>query len=265
MAGVFVGTIELTDVGDIKIGGTDVQAVYVGGTKIWPPTGGGGFLPTDLANLEDWFDADDAGTITETGGEVSAWGNKGAQPDVAQGTAANQPNVDTLGGLNTIFFDASDALFSSGRTQTVSPQTTFGVVSASLVSATGYIISQDALDVYVRQTIDNVVVHHTDISGGDADMTVIDGLNPVDTPVAFIARVQDSTTAVIEMDDGTTETDAAVGTLQASISAFIIGSRTTTGVNGFNGHMMELGTYSQRLSDSDKDDLMNYLKTKWSL
>lgn len=40
MPGVFFGSTELTTVGDIKVGSTDVQEVYVGSTKIFPPSGG---------------------------------------------------------------------------------------------------------------------------------------------------------------------------------------------------------------------------------
>lgn len=36
MPGIFIGSTELTDVGKIKIGGTDVQEVYVGATKVFP-------------------------------------------------------------------------------------------------------------------------------------------------------------------------------------------------------------------------------------
>lgn len=39
MPGVFIGSTEIVDVGKIKVGGTDVQEIYVGATKIWPQTG----------------------------------------------------------------------------------------------------------------------------------------------------------------------------------------------------------------------------------
>lgn len=40
MPPIFIGSTELTAVGDIKIGSTDVQAVYVGSTQIFPTAGG---------------------------------------------------------------------------------------------------------------------------------------------------------------------------------------------------------------------------------
>jgi len=40
MPGVFIGSTEITIVGTIKIGTTDVQEIYVGATKIFPPGGG---------------------------------------------------------------------------------------------------------------------------------------------------------------------------------------------------------------------------------
>lgn len=49
MPGVFIGPTEIVDVGDIKIGSTDVQEIYVGATKIWPSGG-----PTDPTITFEW-------------------------------------------------------------------------------------------------------------------------------------------------------------------------------------------------------------------
>jgi len=50
------------------------------------------FVPTDIAGLVAWYDADDASTITESGGLVSQWDDKSGQGNhVAQGTSTLQP------------------------------------------------------------------------------------------------------------------------------------------------------------------------------
>lgn len=64
-----------------------------------------------------WYDASDAGTITEAGGSVSQWDDKsGNGHNVARGTGAAQPTtgVRTIGGLNAIDYDGSDSLVASG-------------------------------------------------------------------------------------------------------------------------------------------------------
>ena len=53
-----------------------------------------------------WLDASDTSTITESGGAVSQWDNKGSLGNLTQGTAASQPTTGatTLNGLNVIDF-----------------------------------------------------------------------------------------------------------------------------------------------------------------
>jgi len=72
--------------------------------------GGGGIDPSTL-NPDLWLDASDASTITESGGSVSQWDNKGTLSNFVQATSANQPTTgaNTLNGLNVIDF-ASDHL-----------------------------------------------------------------------------------------------------------------------------------------------------------
>lgn len=67
-----------------------------------------GFSPADIPNLSLWLDASDLSTITQTGGNVSAWADKsGNGYNATQGTGANQPltQVDTINGKNSITFD----------------------------------------------------------------------------------------------------------------------------------------------------------------
>lgn len=121
MPGTFVGTIELTDVGDIKIAGTDIQAVFVGGTQVFPTGGGGGWLPTDLgALLRFWHDAADTGTITDVGaGETSQIDDKGANGhDLVQGSSAQRPTTGTrtINALNVLDFDGDNVMQAAGVT-----------------------------------------------------------------------------------------------------------------------------------------------------
>jgi hypothetical protein len=76
----------------------------------------GEFDPASL-NPDVWLDASDATTITESGGDVSQWDNKGSKPDFSQGTSADQPTtgVATLNGLNVIDFN-DEFLIGGGTT-----------------------------------------------------------------------------------------------------------------------------------------------------
>jgi hypothetical protein len=70
-----------------------------------------GFLPTDLANLEVWYDADDATTITESSGDVSQWDDKsGNDNHLEQTSGTKQPSyhTGTLNGRAVVRFDGVD-------------------------------------------------------------------------------------------------------------------------------------------------------------
>ena len=69
--------------------------------------------PSDLSGLVLWLDAADSATITETAGEVSQWDDKSTSGhDFSQGTAADQPNTNTINNKPGVFFDGDDLLAS---------------------------------------------------------------------------------------------------------------------------------------------------------
>jgi hypothetical protein len=74
--------------------------------NIWPIS-----VPAVVTNSVMWMDAADLSTITESGGSVSQWDNKGSLGNFTQGSGALQPTtgVSTLNGLNVLNF-ASDFL-----------------------------------------------------------------------------------------------------------------------------------------------------------
>lgn len=71
--------------------------------------------PAFLDSAPLWLDASDATTITESGGSVSQWDNKGSLPNFTQPTGALQPTTGstTLNGLNVLDFN-DDSIFNSG-------------------------------------------------------------------------------------------------------------------------------------------------------
>ncbi|MEO1606437.1 MAG: Ig-like domain-containing protein [Pseudomonadota bacterium] len=73
---------------------------------------GAGFQPSDDASLIGWWDADDAATITETGGAVSSWADKAGGDPLVQTAGARQPvtGARVLNGRNVLDFDGDDLL-----------------------------------------------------------------------------------------------------------------------------------------------------------
>lgn len=73
--------------------------------------GGVLWTPDQLSDLAAWYDAADASTITESGGNVSQWDDKsGNNYHATQGTGGIQPEtgVHTQNGRNVLLFDGDD-------------------------------------------------------------------------------------------------------------------------------------------------------------
>jgi hypothetical protein len=66
--------------------------------------------PADIPNLQLWFDAADATTITESGGLVSQWDDKSGNGRNLSQSGGAQPTTgtQTINGLNVIDFDGVD-------------------------------------------------------------------------------------------------------------------------------------------------------------
>lgn len=77
----------------------------------------GSWTPTEISP-DLWLDASDTTTITESGGSVSQWNNKGSKGNFTQATGAVQPTTgaSTLNGLNVLDF-AGDYLTATNQNE----------------------------------------------------------------------------------------------------------------------------------------------------
>ena len=73
---------------------------------------GAGFIPSADAALIGWWDASDAASITESGGDMSSWADKAGGTALTQTGVNARPQTGTrsLNGLNVIDFDGTDFL-----------------------------------------------------------------------------------------------------------------------------------------------------------
>ena len=76
----------------------------------WPAAAGGTpWTPDSLADLRAWYDADDASTITESGGLVSEWRDKSVGAFHLAASGADRPTYTSsgLGGKSVVTFNAT--------------------------------------------------------------------------------------------------------------------------------------------------------------
>lgn len=73
------------------------------------------FTPASDAALIGWWDADDAATLSESGGLVSLWRDKAGAADLAQSFGPEQPRTGsrTLNGRNVVDFDGTQRMLAN--------------------------------------------------------------------------------------------------------------------------------------------------------
>lgn len=83
----------------------------LGSPTVTENTPSSGWTPSDDSSIIHWWDADDAGTISSSGGLVSGWDDKAGNQHWTQ-TAGDQPSTGTrtLNGKNVIDFDGTKSL-----------------------------------------------------------------------------------------------------------------------------------------------------------
>ena len=76
---------------------------------------GATFQPSDDSNLIGWWEADDAATLTASGGIVSSWSNKAGGAAITQTYGPERPltGTRTLNGRNVLDFDGSQMMESA--------------------------------------------------------------------------------------------------------------------------------------------------------
>lgn len=256
------------------------------------------FSPTDIAGLQMWLDASDAGTITESGGAVSQWDDKsdGAH-HVSQGTASAQPTtgVTTLNGKNVIDFAgdwlqaalASDWTFLHDGTS----HTIFAVMQMGVVSNPGaaYVLfgTNDGGDNTVGITVfyddrpsssanDQINQYITDGSGRAANRPVdhrsANGAWPANAAAIFRLEGDADNVTASERSKLYRNDGAAIANNNFTKAPPTVAPThpLTIGANGagggpLTGFMAEVLVYNQALSAADKDTIEAYLADKWGI
>jgi hypothetical protein len=245
--------------------------------SVQPSGGGGPFSPADLAGLEAWWDASDAGSITSSAGAVSQWDDlSGNAHHVSQGGGtALRPTTgaSTINSLNVIDFNGNDYLF---RTSAVMvPPTDYSVIAVIELSA------QDDKRIVAEGNSTNSLPIASPLQSSNSDsdeLTVFYRNNPIkiaqpDTgnsagdglPHLVVSTLEASVGVTFSVDSAIPFTESFTGGLYApTVNRFCIGGllRNTFG-SGFVGAVAELVIVSGVITGTDLTDIEDYLSTKW--
>jgi len=247
----------------------------------------GGNIPASL-NPDLWLDASDASTITESGGSVSQWDNKGTLENFTQATSADQPTtgVTTQNGLNVIDF-AGDYLSGSTASEWkfLHDGTTYffaGVmkVGNTATPGTNAIFGNDNESTVQRGAqfqFRDTDSYEYEITRGVSQVRAVDlsdnGLMPANT--ALIASALLNPDAAVAAD----RIDAFVNNTQSTVENTLTDAPSTSnpsfnleiGASGLqrfqlNGFIAELIIVSgANATEENRQATVNYLNSKWGI
>lgn len=226
--------------------------------------------PTDISNLAVWYDPSDTGSITESSGSVSQLNDKsGANNHATQGTADKQPTtgVTTLNSLNTLGYDSDYLTIPNGVLASgTGARTVIMVGRATSTTGNRFMFSQGATG-GKRWTLKwdggspRPLRAEIEGSGYTSSLTIANNTWAIVGMRFDGTRLQDN----MLFKDGATEQATGTGTLDTTNDGgnSRLGS-WASGTNEWIGGIAEFAYYTKALSDSELNDLGNYLADKWA-
>lgn len=212
------------------------------------------WTPAEITT-EAWWDANDATTITESGGSVSQWDDRsGNGNNLTQGSGSSQPTTGTrtIGGLNAFDFDGGDTL--NGGVLGLANYSKFCVVSFD-VAAGNNILSyvtgnNDAL--WTAGGLTPRVYH----SGPQLIGSAVSASNPL-----LLGATYDAVT--IELFQNATSEGTLANSMGASTSSIVMGA--FGGGNRINGLIAEVIVLDRASDTDERQKIEGYLAHKWGL
>ncbi len=221
------------------------------------------FTPTDIANLALWIDAADSSTITDMAGAVSQWDDKsGNNNNAIQGTASLQPTTGTatIGGKNAIDFDGSNYMDFTSAISRLNGYTVFSVIKTNDITSSAALVSGNVgslrLAVDSSEQIDIVRQSQAVALSGSVPITI-----GSDTIISARTSGAGSNTQINGVAANSNTTNPAY-----SQDLYRIGvQKEASELFFFDGQMGDILIYDRILTDTEMNQVGNYLKLKWGI
>ena len=236
-----------------------------------------------------WLDASNTSSIISLGNSVVQWNDLSSNKyNFAQYTSANQPttNTRTINGLNVLDFDGTnDKLISTNLSSVWNPF--HNATGATLFIVTSLDVNQDQPIVTTSNDTTEIGMWlYTRSTPTDFAAAILNGTsnNFVSLEYGGTATYTANTPLVLSSvwnaSNGTAadrikfykNSGTESGTFSQSTQSFTSGNAIRTmhiGAwalsNAFNGVIAEIIMYPGVLSDSNRNSVSNYLKTKWGI
>ena len=233
-----------------------------------------GFNPASISGIANWWDANDAATVTLNSGAVQTWTSKaGLNTAASQSTANNRPVTITVNGKTALSFDgANDGLDFTGVSRT---DETWIIAAAQTADQSGQrqMLSDGGSGTGMSATKASVKFFEVAF-GGFTEGT--NRLRPQYSATAstlmgpgVFTCVRSAAAGGFVFIDGTQRT-GAVSPFASSFSTSNADTMSRIGYYSstlfqFQGWIGEILCYSRALADSERLKVERYLGKKWGI
>ena len=258
------GVVSFTDL-EIDSPGTNKQ--------LTASVGGAGTQPNNVANCQLWLDASDIGTLTLSGGAVTAWADKSGQANNA--TAGTAPTLAT-----NAYLSATSA--GLGRVMRFDGAGSYLNVNLGALNGSPYTII--ALEVNGGKTNNSYFIGNT---GGALDQALHMGypdatgktfrlgqwsddlitysslVSSTTTPRLWSGKLDTTAGHFLYLNGAQVASSASTAPVTGNLASGHIGSGFNTGNTLYRGDLAEIAVYSRALSDTERNQVEGYMNSKW--
>lgn len=236
--------------------------------------GAAAFDPHSLAGLFAWLKADAITDIADAGA-ITSWGDVSSNPDIAavtQATSTKRPTFRTnvLNGKPVVRFDGGDALGSGGGLASLAWPvnfTVFSVAKANAAAADQGICNADNGSGAGRIFKMRMSATALECIGWNTTPTLGSDTEPDANPAAFKVRTLKRGTATMQayVDGVSAGSSAIAGTNNSGTVALRVGASSVDTGEFLTGDIAEILVYNTALSDTNRDNVEDYLRAKYGL
>lgn len=233
-----------------------------------------GFTPTQIPNLQAWFDASNPLGVTQTAGAVSAWNDlSGNKNTVSQATPALEPLFAAAGinNLGTLTFNGKPYLVGSNASfsSNLFNESTVFVVSNQANSTQSSSVAWAGA--YYSSPRWNLRLSENGVSNFDFNNYGTGRLSPHDVPngpaVWTAAGSVSNKSQVVRKDGNTLSSSGGPGSSATGAYPLAIGAMIskTAATYRYNGQLGEILMFNRFLSSAETTQVEGYLACKWGL
>lgn len=246
-----------------------ITALSKGLTRSLPVSLGNGssfspsIIPSGVADLSLWYDADDAATITHVAGAVSQWNDKAlvGPYHATQGTGASQPitGTRTINGRNALDFDGTDDnLISNNAALNYGASTVICIFLPDTVTTSQMILANNGGG-GTRYNMQNQRIDF----GNNALLAASTSSGSVLVQIGRVDAAGGSAVQYLKMGS---LAEVNNGPARTGLSAGLRVGATGGGLAFFNGAIGEICNYRRMLTNAEINSLMNgYFVPKWGV